>query len=92
MSETNRTALLVIDVLNDLEFPGGEHVLPWAQRMVGRLAPAAERARQAGVPVIYVNDNFGQWRSNFQDLFSYVTRDGARVLPSTTLLARLQRL
>lgn len=72
------TALLIIDVINDLEFPGGEKVLPWAQKMVERLQPVADRARSAGVPVIYVNDNFGQWRSNFGDVFDHATRTGAR--------------
>lgn len=72
------TALLIIDVINDLEFPGGERVLPWAERMVERLAPFAQRMRKAGVPVIYVNDNFDHWRSNFSDVYKYCTRPGAR--------------
>ncbi|OJH34279.1 cysteine hydrolase family protein [Cystobacter ferrugineus] len=72
------TALLIIDVINDLEFPGGERVLPWAERMVERLAPFAQRMRKAGVPVIYVNDNFDHWRSSFSDVYKYCTRPGAR--------------
>ncbi len=72
------TALLIIDVLNDLDFPEGEKVLPWALRMVERLGPVAHRMRRAGVPVIYVNDNFDQWHSNFADLYKYVTRRGSR--------------
>ena len=71
-------ALLVIDVINDLEFPGGERVLPWAEKMVGRLRPTAAAARSRGVPIVYVNDNFGHWRSNFRDVFDHCTRDGAR--------------
>lgn len=79
MSEhRSKSALLIIDVLNDLEFPGGEKVLPWAEKMVERLAPVAEQARRERVPVIYVNDNFGQWRSNFSELFEYCTRPEAR--------------
>ena len=72
------TALLIIDVLNDLEFPGGEKVLPWGLRMVERLAPLAQRVRRAGVPVIYVNDNFDHWHSSFSELYKYCTRAGAR--------------
>ena len=71
-------ALLIIDAINDLEFPGGERVLPWAEKMVDRLRPAADAARGAGVPVVYANDNFGHWRSNFGDVFDHCTRDGAR--------------
>lgn len=72
------TALLIIDVINDLEFPGGEKVLPWALRMVERLGPFAARARKADVPVIYVNDNFNLWRSNFADVYKHCTRPGSR--------------
>jgi nicotinamidase-related amidase len=71
-------ALLVIDVINDLEFDGGEMVLPWAKRMVGRLAPLLGKARRAGIPVIYVNDNFGHWQSNFAEVYRHCTRRGAR--------------
>ncbi len=72
------TALLIIDVINDLDFPGGENVLPWALRMVDRLGPFAARMRRTGVPVIYVNDNFGYWRSNFSDIYKHCTRPGIR--------------
>ncbi|NVJ15112.1 cysteine hydrolase [Myxococcus sp. AM010] len=72
------TALLIIDVINDLDFPGGEKVLPWALRMVERLGPFTARMRRARVPVIYVNDNFGYWRSNFRDTYAHCTRKGSR--------------
>ena len=73
-----RVALLVVDVINDLEFPGGDKVLPWAERMVAQLSPVLDRARRAGVPVVYANDNFGHWRSNFTDVVRHCTRDGSR--------------
>lgn len=73
-----KTAFLIIDVINDLEFPGGEKVLPWAKKMVERLVPVLDRAREREVPVIYVNDNFGNWRSNFHEVVQHCTRPGAR--------------
>lgn len=73
-----RSALLIIDVINDLEFPGGDKVLPWAKRAVDSLTDVAKRARNANVPVIYVNDNFGHWRSNFDDVYKHCTRTEAR--------------
>ena len=75
---SRKTALLVIDVINDLEFPGGEKVLPWAKKMVDRLLPVLERACERGIPVVYVNDNFGHWRSNFNEVVQHCTRQGAR--------------
>jgi nicotinamidase-related amidase len=73
-----KEALLIIDCINDLEFPGGEKVLPWAVKLAARLSVFAARARRAAMPVIYVNDNFGEWRSNLDDVLKRCTRRGAR--------------
>ncbi|MDB5302792.1 MAG: uncharacterized protein JWM97_341 [Phycisphaerales bacterium] len=71
-------ALLIIDAINDLEFPGGEKILPWAKKLATRLAPFRTEARRHGVPVIYVNDNFGRWRSSAQDVYAHGARRSAR--------------
>lgn len=57
--------LVLIDVINDLEFPGGERLLPFALEMATNLAAFKERCREAGIACLYVNDNFGRWRSDF---------------------------
>lgn len=74
-------ALLLIDVINDLEFEGGERLLPAALAAAHRLAALAGRARRAGVPVIYANDNFGRWRSDFSALLARVLREDVRGRP-----------
>lgn len=71
-------ALLIIDVINDLEFPGGEKVEPWARKMAAKLSPVIRAARKAKVPVIYANDNFGRWREDFDEVFKHATRPRAR--------------
>jgi nicotinamidase-related amidase len=60
------TALLLIDVINDLDFPGGEALASHALPMARQIAGLKSRAKRAGVPAIYVNDNFGRWRSDFR--------------------------
>ena len=60
------TALLLIDVINDLEFPEAEQMLPDARTMAKKLLALKQRAREAGVPSIYVKDNFGKWKSDFR--------------------------
>jgi nicotinamidase-related amidase len=60
------TALLLIDVINDLEFDGGENLWKHAKAMVEPLRKLRERARRAKVPIIYANDNFGRWHSDFE--------------------------
>lgn len=56
-------ALLLIDALTTFDFPDGDAILEGALRMRDALVKMKARARKAGVPVLYVNDNFGDWRS-----------------------------
>ena len=60
------TALLLIDVINDLAFDGSSALVAQAEPMARRLARLKRRAAAAGVPTIYVNDNFGRWQSDFR--------------------------
>lgn len=60
-------ALLLIDAINDFEFPGSDKLLLHARPAAARLARLKRVARSAGMPVIYVNDNFGHWQSTFHD-------------------------
>jgi nicotinamidase-related amidase len=79
-------ALLLIDVINDLEFPEGEQLLRYALPMARQLAALKQRAMQAGVPVIYVNDNFGRWRSDLNAQVEHCLQDGVRGQPIVELL------
>jgi nicotinamidase-related amidase len=62
------TALLLIDVVNPIDFEGGEKLLAHAHPMARALSGFKRRAKASGVPAIYVNDNFGRWRSDFPKL------------------------
>jgi len=67
------TALLLIDVINDLAFEGSETLVAQAEPMAHRLAALKRRANAAGVPAIFINDNFGQWRSDFRQTIAHCT-------------------
>jgi nicotinamidase-related amidase len=54
---------LIIDVLTTFQFPDGDAILQGALRIQNPLLRLKTRAREIGVPVLYVNDNFGDWRS-----------------------------
>jgi nicotinamidase-related amidase len=69
--DTHETALLLVDVVNPLDFPEADQLLRFAVPMADHLAALKNRAKTAGVPVIYANDNFGRWRS---DLSAVVER------------------
>src|ERR1043165_1402479 len=79
-------ALLLIDVINDLDFPEGEKLLRHALPMARRLAALKSRARQAGIPAIYANDNFGRWRSDFTAQVDHCMKNNSRGRPIVELL------
>src|SRR5690349_8731537 len=61
--DNHRVALLLVDVINTFEYPRGEELLRCSLPIARPIAELKRKARHAGVPVIYVNDNFGRWRS-----------------------------
>jgi nicotinamidase-related amidase len=79
-------ALLIIDMINDLDFPEGEELLAHALPAARRIAALKDRANEAGIPVIYVNDNFGRWRSNFHAQVEHCLGDGVCGKPIVELL------
>ena len=81
------TALLLIDVINDLEFDGGEKLLAQALPMAAALSKLKARAKTAGIPAIYANDNFGRWRSDFPRPVQYCLGEETRGKPIVAQLA-----
>ena len=79
-------ALLLIDVINDLEFDGGQKLFKPALAAARRAAALAARARKHGVPVIYANDNFGRWRSDFREVVAHCLEEDVRGRPIAELL------
>jgi nicotinamidase-related amidase len=67
----------LIDVINHFEFPDGKEMLAQALPIAPRLARLKARARAAGIPAVYVNDNFGQWRSDLSKVLDYCLRPQA---------------
>ena len=70
-------AVGLIDIVSHFEFPEGERLLRQARHIAQPIAALKRRAREAGVPVIYINDNFGNWRSDAKHLLRYCLRPSA---------------
>uniref|UniRef100_A0AAU3GT32 Cysteine hydrolase n=1 Tax=Streptomyces sp. NBC_01401 TaxID=2903854 RepID=A0AAU3GT32_9ACTN len=64
----SRSAVIVIDMINTYEYPDADLLLPGVRKAVPAIVRLLERARAAGVPVIYANDNFGEWRSHHGEI------------------------
>jgi nicotinamidase-related amidase len=79
-------ALLLIDVINDLDFPNSKQLLRHALPMAERIAALKRRAKAAGIPTVYVHDNFGRWQSNFRQLVEHCLQHDVRGQPIVELL------
>lgn len=74
--EPSRRVLLMVDFINPMQFVGAEALAPWALQAARATAALKRRFAAAGERVIYVNDNFGQWRSDFRTLVTHCRRQG----------------
>jgi nicotinamidase-related amidase len=74
-------ALILIDVINDFEFEGGDALLQLALPISGKIAELKRRASKSGIPAIYVNDNFGKWQSDFKKIVAHCLEDDVRGKP-----------
>ena len=58
-AERNLDALVLIDVINDFDFPEAAALLRHALPAAKRIAALKGRAKRARIPTIYANDNTG---------------------------------
>ena len=79
--DSSPVALLIIDAINDLEFDGAARMLTRAIRMAGCIARLKTKASELRIPTIYVNDNFGRWRSDFHRIVAHCLDDEVRGRP-----------
>ncbi|KOU38711.1 isochorismatase [Streptomyces sp. WM6373] len=63
-----RTALIVIDMLNTYEHEDAEALVASVREALPGITSLLENARASESPVVYVNDNFGEWRSHHGEI------------------------
>jgi nicotinamidase-related amidase len=68
MGKTRGTAVVVIDMINTYEHPDAEALVHSVRQALPGVRRVLAQARASGVDVIYVNDNFGRWRSHHDEL------------------------
>lgn len=85
--DKSKVALLLIDVINDFDFENGDKLLNHTIPVAKNLVRFKRQAKKAKVPVIYVNDNFGKWQSNFKNLLMHCTGKDCKGAAVAKLLA-----
>lgn len=81
-----RTALLLVDTINPFDFEGGRAFARRSRRVARAIARLRERVTRAGLPIIYVNDNLGKWRSDANALVQWSSRPEMPGAPIVTML------
>src|SRR5260370_6760397 len=84
--DTCQAALLLVDVINDLDFPRNSNLLKVAPRLGQNIADLKVRCKKVGIPSIYANDNRDRWRSDFSAVLSHCMKPDA---PGRELVKRL---
>lgn len=73
----HKAVLLLVDFMNPLDFNGADKLAPKAIAAAKKALALKRRCREARIPVIYANDNFGRWESQFAEVVrSCVERGG----------------
>jgi nicotinamidase-related amidase len=83
----SKTALLIIDLVSDYRFEDGAQIARKALPATRKLAALRSRALRAAVPNVFVNDNFGRWKSDFRQLVTRCAQTGCAGAPILRLLA-----
>ena len=76
--EPSAVALLLIDVINDLDFAEADALLRQGLPMAHHLATLKAEVERLHIPIIYVNDNFGHWKSDFRHIVEHCCGEGSR--------------
>jgi nicotinamidase-related amidase len=85
-AEKAAVVLLLVDVINDFAFPEAPLLLRYALPAARRIAWLKAKCRQRQIPAIYVNDNFGRWRSDFKNQVERCTAEDSTGAPVARML------
>ncbi|PYZ97052.1 isochorismatase [Alteribacter lacisalsi] len=86
VTEYEHVALLLVDVINDFEFEDGEKIYPYARPAADQIAALKKKAKELNIPVLYINDNYGKWQSDFQSLVNHCLENDVRGKEITEIL------
>lgn len=84
--DDSSVVLILIDLINDFEFDGADPMLTNTLAIAQPTAKLKKNAKAAGIPVIYVNDNFGKWQSDFRKLVDHCLEDNVKGRPIAQVL------
>lgn len=70
-----KTALLIIDMINDFNFTEGEALAAKSKRIVEPILKLKSNFYKKELPVIYINDHYNLWQADFEKIMDYCTNE-----------------
>lgn len=79
-------ALLIIDMINNLDFPQGQRLLSEALPVAKNIFQLKKYFKEINEPIIYVNDNFGKWKSSWEEVYEHCAQETSLGRPLAEIL------
>jgi nicotinamidase-related amidase len=83
----DKPALLVIDMISLLDFPGARRVSPGLEACARQVDALRTRFHREDWPVVYANDHFAHWRTGFDALVAMAVARGGVAATVARMLA-----
>ncbi|RKL64987.1 isochorismatase [Salipaludibacillus neizhouensis] len=71
VNEYQHVAIILVDMINDFDFPEADMLFESALPAAKNIANLKKQAKELDIPVLYVNDNYGRWQSDFPALVGH---------------------
>ncbi|SFE95000.1 isochorismatase family cysteine hydrolase [Alteribacillus iranensis] len=86
VGEKASIALLIVDMISSMDFDGSDKLFDQAYEAALHISDLKTEVKKYNIPVVYVNDNYGRWQSDFKELVASVREEGVKGKPIADLL------
>ncbi|WP_071458780.1 cysteine hydrolase family protein [Bacillus massilinigeriensis] len=80
MNKENKTALLIIDMINTFDFIYGDSLAKKAEKITEPILSLRKSFRDKNWPVIYINDHYNLWQADFEKIMDYCRNERSRTI------------
>ncbi|GHI01592.1 isochorismatase family cysteine hydrolase [Neobacillus kokaensis] len=69
--KNTRTALIIIDMINNFDFPQGSVLAAKALKISQPIKKLKDQFSKMKLPVIFINDHYNLWQADYQKIIQY---------------------
>ncbi|RSD22508.1 isochorismatase family cysteine hydrolase [Mesobacillus subterraneus] len=76
----SKTALLIIDMINDFNFDEGEALAKNTRKIIDPILTLKKNFNEQDMPVIYINDHYNLWQADFEKIMEYCSNEKSEAI------------